>query len=78
MSIHRDSMEPIVTSNHLHAALVRRGISQADIARRLDLDRRTVNHVVRGRGRSRRVEELIAELIGRSATAMFPVRPSRN
>ena len=65
-------------SNHLHAELVRRGITQAEIARRLGLDRRTVNHIVRGRGRSRRVEELIAELIGKSAATLFPVRPSAN
>jgi len=48
------------------------------VARKLGLNRRTVNDIVRGRGRSRRVEQLIAELIGRSAESLFPVRPTLN
>ena len=67
-----------MTSCRLHAELVRRGIRQTDVARKLGLNRRTVNDIVRGRGRSRRVEQLIAELIGRSAESLFPVRPTLN
>lgn len=48
----------------IKARLVERGISQVDIARRLNLSPQTVATVINRRGRSYRVEQAIADLLG--------------
>ena len=47
--------------------LLKRGIKQADIARRLGVSRSAVSHVISGRGRSARIEKYIRRLIARQA-----------
>jgi len=48
----------------IKALLVERGITQIEIARRLNLSPQTVATVINRRGRSYRVERMIAELLG--------------
>lgn len=54
------------------AALVLKGIKQADIARRLGVAPTHVSDVVYGRRRSVRVETAIAEALGQPAPEVFP------
>lgn len=63
------------------AALVLRGVSQADIARRAGVTATHVSDVLHGRRRSPRVERAIAEALGRAIEDLFPepqhpMRPS--
>ncbi len=55
-------------------ALERAGHSQADIARSVApaVDRSLVNMVIGSKARSRRVEQRIAEIIGKPATEIWP------
>lgn len=54
------------------AALVLKGVKQADIARRLGVAPTHVSDVIYGRRRSARVEEAIAEALGRPQGEIFP------
>lgn len=53
-------------------SLRRVGSSQAEIARQLAVSRATVNQVVRGIERSRRVEAAIAKAIGKPLDRIWP------
>ena len=44
-------------------SLLKLGISQAQIAKELQLNRSTVNKVIRGRARSKRIDDYINSLI---------------
>lgn len=61
-----------MSPNHIRAGLIRKGIRQADVARDLNLSRKTVNSVICRRGSSRTVAERIAELLDRPLTVVFP------
>lgn len=54
--------------------MLRRGITQAEIARRLGVSSTTVSLVVSGRMRSRRVEQAIAESLGLPREILWPER----
>ena len=58
------------------AALRKRGTSLAQIARDLNIDRSTVSSVLKGVGRSRRVENAIAQGLGKPLAVVFPERYS--
>lgn len=62
--------------NHhwIRTALKKRGLSMTDIARRLDVTPTTVCMVSRGAGRSRRVEQAIADAIGFGQHEIWPER----
>ncbi|MFQ5779148.1 MAG: transcriptional regulator [Nitrospiria bacterium] len=55
-------------------AMLRRGITQARIARELGVSGATVSLVVGGRMKSRRVEEAIADALGISRAVLWPDR----
>lgn len=61
-----------MSPNHIHAGMIRKGIRQADVARDLNLSRKTVNAVIHRRGSSRVVAERIAELLGKPFPVVFP------
>ena len=67
-----------MTSNTIRSELIRRGIRQADIARALGLSRFTVNNVIRGHRRSRRVEASISDKLGIPLHRIFPVECNPN
>lgn len=54
--------------------MLRKGITQAEIARRLGVSGPTVSLVVSGRMRSRRVEQEIAESLGLPREILWPER----
>ena len=54
------------------AALVLRGVSQAEIARKSGVTATHVSDVLYGRRRSQRVERAIAEALGRTVDELFP------
>jgi len=56
----------------IKAALEIAGYSQADLARELEINRSAVSAVVAGHGRSKQVEERIAEIIRRPAEEIWP------
>lgn len=63
---HRAIEEPAVwgmSPTDIKVALLRRGISQRDIARKLGVTYVAVNRVVIGAGRSRRIEAVIKGII---------------
>lgn len=51
--------------HEIKAALVLKQIKQSDIAKRLGVTRQTVNAVIAGRNKSKRVRRAIAKAIGR-------------
>jgi len=57
--------------------MLRKGITQAEIARRLGVSSATVSLVVSGRMRSRRVEQTIAEALGLPREILWPDRRER-
>ena len=63
-----------MTPDYIRAELIRRGVTLVDIARTLDVNRRTVSNVVRGKNRSRRVEDEISRVLGLRRDELFPVR----
>lgn len=62
--------------NHqwIRVALKKRGLSMSDIARRLEVQPTTVCMVSRGAGRSRRIEQAIADAIGFRPDEIWPDR----
>ena len=54
--------------------MLRRGITQAEIARRLGVSGATVSLVVSGKMKSRRVEQTIAEALGLLREILWPER----
>lgn len=54
------------------ATLRKAGTSQAKIARKLNITRTTVSQVVRGTGKSRRVQQAIARAAGVPVTTLWP------
>ena len=54
--------------------LRRKGLTQADVARDLEMLRQTVNCVIHRRQKSRRIESHIALLLGISKDILFPDR----
>lgn len=57
--------------------MLRKGITQAEIARRLGVSGATVSLVVSGRMRSRRVEQAISEALGLPRELLWPDRRER-
>lgn len=58
----------------LKARLRLSGSSLAEVARELGITKQTVNTVVSGRSRSRRIEEAIAQKLGMSLEEVWPGR----
>jgi len=56
----------MMNEKEIKAKLILKGIKQVDIARDLGLDKTTVNKIIHRRGRSKRIEEYIANLLGLS------------
>lgn len=52
-----------MTPIEIKIALLRRGVSQRDIARKLGVTYTAVSNVINGQGRSRRIEALIKAVI---------------
>ena len=61
-----------MSPNAIYAELIRRDVRQTDVARDLGLAPSTVNNVVRGARKSRRVAERIAEIIETPFHVAFP------
>ena len=56
----------------IQAELRKKGSSQRAIATKCSVSRATVNHVIHGRGVSKRVATAIAEVIGRGLDVIWP------
>lgn len=65
-----------MTSQDRKAELVRRGVRQAEIARRLGLSKPFVSDVIAGFRRSARVETAVAEALDMDPADVFPPRQS--
>lgn len=59
------------------AELIRNSKRQSDIARALGVSSTAVSDVVSGRSRSARIEQAVAEAIGRPVEDVFPQREPR-
>lgn len=66
--VNRPSMHP----EDIKAALRKKGSSQTDVARRLQVSQATVHLVIHGRGTSKRVASEIAEITGVPLKTLFP------
>lgn len=60
------------------AELVRRGVRQATIGRRVGHSRAYVNQVISGRRRSKRIEAAVAEALGLPVAEVFPPAPTKD
>ncbi len=58
----------------IQAALKKKGITQAAIARQLSVSEMTVSRVVRGTDSSRRVAQAISDIIGIPLNNLWPER----
>lgn len=56
----------------IKSALRKRGVTQADLARRLGVSKTTINYVITGKTLSRRVAEAIAEDSGKPLNTLWP------
>jgi lambda repressor-like predicted transcriptional regulator len=56
----------------IQAALRKRGVSQADIARRLNITKAGISFVIHGRSKSRRVAAAIARITGIPVGELWP------
>lgn len=61
-----------MSPNEIHAELIRRGVTQASIARSIGRSPKTVNVVIHGHARSRMIAEHVASILGRPFHAVFP------
>lgn len=59
--------------SEIKAALVAKGVRQADIARQTEYSGPYVHDVIVGNRRNERIETAIAEAIGRPVEEVFPV-----
>jgi len=64
-----------MTPNDRKAELVRRGLTGADIARRLGVSRTLVHDVLHDRRQSAAVRDAIAKAIGRPVEEVFATEP---
>lgn len=62
-----------MTPREIKAALVERGVRQADIARATKYSGAYVNDVIAGKRRCAPIEQAIAEAIGKPVGDVFPV-----
>lgn len=60
----------------IKAALRKRGLTQAQIARNLNVSKTSVCYVIDGRASSRRVAEAIAQAVGLPMGTLWPKRYS--
>lgn len=58
----------------IKAALRKKGVSSADLARHLGLSQMTISHVIHGRSKSVRVANAIAQITGHSLHVLWPSR----
>lgn len=58
--------------NEIRAALLLRDIRPIEIARKLKVGRSAVCNVITGYGKSRRIQEAIAEMIGKTVEEIWP------
>lgn len=63
---------PDMDPTEIKIAMMRAGITQADIGKRLGITRQTVHRVVIGRDVSHRVRQAIAEAIGEDLKRIWP------
>jgi len=63
-----------MTGRDRKAEMVRKGVRQSAIARRLNVSSTSVSDVVSGRSRSARIEQAIAEALGLPREELFPPR----
>ncbi len=61
-----------MTPAEIKAALLLRGISQAEIAEVIGCSRDLVSHVINGRRTTRRIREAVAKALGRDVEAIWP------
>ena len=54
--------------------LRRKGLTQKDIAREVGMSEAFVSQVISGARRNERIQDLIADKIGRERTELFPVK----
>lgn len=64
----------VMSRRERKAQLVLRGIKLRDIAEQLDVTPQHICHVLAGRVRSTRVEQTIADAIGKPVRRVFPER----
>jgi lambda repressor-like predicted transcriptional regulator len=73
------SQQPITTGAHpeeVKAALRMKGVTLTALADELGLSRSMVTQVIHGYARSQRVENRIAEIIGKPVSAIWAPKPS--
>jgi transcriptional regulator with XRE-family HTH domain len=68
----RDRIKPL----DLKILLMRKGISQTQIASDLGVTRQAVNFIIEGKGRSGRIELAIAVSLGQDVNSLFPGKNS--
>ena len=57
--------------NEIKSLMILKGIKQTDIARKLNLDRCTVSGAVNGLRKSRRVQQAIADALGKNYETLW-------
>jgi transcriptional regulator with XRE-family HTH domain len=60
-----------MTVNQRKAALIEKGVSQAEIARELNVSPTYICNVIKGKGPAQKARELIAAKIGRAVDEVF-------
>ena len=68
----RKGMHRMMKAHEIKAALTLKNVSQADIARKLGVKRMTVNGVIAGRGKSERIQQEVAKVIGKPVEEVWP------
>ena len=58
--------------NEIRAELLLRGVRPSEIARKLKVGRAAISNVITGCGKSRRIQEAIAEMIGKTVEEIWP------
>lgn len=63
---------PGMTPEEIRAELILRQAKQVDIARRLGVSQAAVNRVITGNSKSKKIQDAIATIIGRSVATIWP------
>lgn len=64
-----------MTPKELKIRFLEHDVTQAQVAAKAGVTRQTVSLVCNGHGRSRRVEEIVAQALGLPRRRIFPITP---
>lgn len=64
-----------MTPKELKILFIEKNITQAELAREAGTSQAMIHHIVQGRSRSRRIENIIAKRVQRPAVSIFPISP---